>query len=102
MVFRAAPGEPGVVFAPEPGVAGQAGERETQGPDHWKDLHTTCPASSLEYGTTEGYVWSSGKLLAWVGRRGCWWAEACCELLGSESPPPPPPHTGTELGGALP
>lgn len=35
-------------------MAGQAGERETQGPDHWKDLHTTCPASSLEYGATGG------------------------------------------------
>lgn len=46
MVFRATPGEPGVVFAPEPGAAGQAGG---EGAHRWKDLHVTRPASGLEY-----------------------------------------------------
>lgn len=70
VVFRAPPGESRVMLAPESGMAGQAGEEETQGPDHWKDLHVTCPASGLVSWNHQGVCAELGEVLARVGERG--------------------------------
>lgn len=58
-------------LAAEPGVAGQAGKRVTQCPNLWKKLHVACPASSLEYGASEGYVQSLGGSWPQVKRGWC-------------------------------
>lgn len=55
-------GESGVVFALEPGAQLRGWGERDQGPYWWRDLHVTCPASGVEYGTTKRYMQSLGLL----------------------------------------
>lgn len=94
-------GESGVEFALEPGAQLRGWGERNQGPYWWRDLHVTCLASGVEYGTTKRYMQSLGLLAL----RGCCELPDCEALPPTSSPLAPHPHSPkarTVLGSTLP